>query len=245
MVHSVNIGTSGWSFKTWKGVFYPEDIDVDNMISTYALTFSTVELNHSFYQLPKKKEINIWCDKTPEHFIFSCKVSRYITHMKKLKDPKKHVSKFINAITPFGKKLGPILFQLPPYWSLNYSRLKDFIDVLPDEYRYCFEFRHNSWFCEMVYDLLRESKIALCFYDLKGFQSPEEVTTDFIYTRLHGPKEKAYEGSYDGRTLAGYAQKFVRWQQEGKKIFCYFDNDKKACAPKDALFLIQSFEKQS
>ena len=128
---------------------------------------------------------------------------------------------------------------------MNIDRLDAFLKALPDKYRYAFEFRDKSWLCDEVFDLLKEHGAALCFYDLKGYRSPEIPTTDFIYVRLHGPKAKAYTGSYDGRTLAGYAKKFLNWIEEDKEIFCYFDNDLKACAPMDAQNLIKSMERQT
>lgn len=240
----IYIGTSGWSFDSWIGSFYPKDIKNNDRLSHYAETFSTVELNNSFYQLPSKKSIQHWLKATSDDFIFSCKASRYITHMKKLNDAKPDVDHLFESLEHFGEQLGPVLFQLPPNWHMDIERLAKFVRTLPKDHRYTFEFRDKSWLCEQVYDLLEKYDIALCFYDFKGYQSPEVITSDFIYVRLHGPTEQAYEGAYDGRTLAGYAQKFIRWQKEGKSVFCYFDNDQKANAPKDAVKLMDSLERQ-
>jgi uncharacterized protein YecE (DUF72 family) len=122
---------------------------------------------------------------------------------------------------------------------MNTQRLEDFLEALPDDHAYTFEFRDQSWLCDKVYKVLQKHAAALCFYDYRGFRSPEIPTADFIYVRLHGPKSKPYEGSYDGRTLAEYAQKFLNWANNGMNIYCYFDNDQNACAPFDAQSLIK------
>lgn len=246
MLHKkLYIGTSGWGFKSWIGEFYPQKIAQHNMLKHYAKSFQTVELNNSFYRLPEKQSILNWKESTPDNFLFSCKASRYITHMKKLREPEQGIRHLFKSLEFFGKKLGPILFQFPPNWHLDLERLQNFIKALPENHRYTMEFREKSWLCQRVYDLLDQYKIALCFYDYRGYQSPEVATGDFIYVRLHGPEQQAYQGSYDGRTLAGYAQKFLRWLDEGKVVFCYFDNDRKACAPHDAKRLQESIERQT
>lgn len=241
----IRVGTSGWNFDSWAGRFYEEDIKKEEMLRAYADTFETVELNNSFYSLPEEKSIKSWKEDVSGKFLFSCKASRYITHMKKLKEPEEGVDALLEALEPFEKNLGPILFQLPPKWSVDKERLEAFLKYLPEKHRYSFEFRDRSWLCDDVYTLLEEYGAALCFYDYEGFQSPEIPTADFIYVRLHGTHRKAYEGSYDGRTLAGYAQKFLNWAQEGKDVFCYLDNDKKSCAPQDAQRLKESIKRQS
>ena len=240
----IHIGTSGWNFGHWVGAFYPADIAGKDMLPAYAKTFHTVELNNSFYGLPDQKSVKTWTSKTPEKFVFSCKASRYITHMKKLKDPQDGINHLFAALKPFGQKLGPILFQLPPNWHVNTQRLEAFLAALPDNHSYTFEFRDHSWLCDKVYEMLQEHAAALCFYDYQGFRSPEIPTADFIYVRLHGPGKKAYEGSYDGRTLARYAQKFLNWAKDGKDIYCYFDNDQNAYAPFNAQNLMKSIERQ-
>lgn len=121
---------------------------------------------------------------------------------------------------------------------MNSKRLKNFIKVLPSGHRYTFEFRDKSWLTEEIYQILKNHNVALCIYDYKGYRSPEKLTADFVYIRLHGP-EKAYEGSYDGRRLNAYAKKFKKWKDNGRDVFCYFDNDQKGCAPHDAKNLIR------
>ncbi len=229
-----NIGTSGWSYAGWLGNFYPEKIKSNLILPFYAGILKTVELNNSFYQIPKEKNVKNWVELTPENFIFSCKANRYITHFKKLQDTTESVERLLKVFSNFENKLGPILFQFPPSWSVDLSRLKNFIEQLPKNFLYTFEFRHKSWFCEELYELLQKHQMSLCFYDHKTYRSPEIVTSQFIYVRMHGPLKEAYKGAYDESTLIEYAQKFSNWRKEGKAIYCYFDNDEKANAPQDA-----------
>lgn len=235
----VHIGTSGWSYSQWKDNFYPAGIKSDDYLKYYSSVFDATEINNSFYHLPSEKSLKKWMEVTQSDFSFAIKASRYITHNKKLKDPEESIDNFFEAIKPIQKKSGPILFQLPPNWHANPERLQEFLEVLPEEYRYTFEFRDQDWLNDEVYQLLKQHNAALCFYDFKGFRSPEVITADFIYVRLHGP-EKAYEGSYHGNRLNSYADKFSQWQQEGRDVYCFFDNDQKGCAPEDARQLLNT-----
>jgi uncharacterized protein YecE (DUF72 family) len=234
-----NIGTSGWSYSGWLGSFYPQKIKSTLILPYYAQILNSVELNNSFYQIPKEKNIKTWVEITPPHFIFSCKANRYITHFQKLKDSSESVEKLLRAFNNFEEKLGPVLFQFPPWWQIDIPTLKKFINDLPSTYLYTFEFRHKSWFCEELYELLQKNRMALCFYDHKMYRSPEVVTSEFIYIRMHGPQEEAYKGAYEEETLKEYAEKFINWYKKNKIIYCYFDNDEKANAPRDAKRLIQ------
>jgi uncharacterized protein YecE (DUF72 family) len=230
----IYIGTSGWYYEQWKGPFYPEDLSKGGFLEYYADRFQTVEINNTFYQLPKKKTLIVWRDTVPAGFIFSVKASRYITHMKKLKDPEEPVSNFLERIDVLEDKLGPILFQLPPNWNLNPERLRIFLEALPKRYRYAFEFRDPSWFDSRAYDALAEHGAAFCIYDFGGRLSPKKVTTDFIYVRLHGP-HGPYKGQYGIRELTRWAGVFLTWARQGKEIYCYFDNDQAGYAAQDAL----------
>lgn len=236
MSENIHIGTSGWHYDHWKETFYPGEISSKEMLGFYAGHFRAVEVNNSFYQLPETETLETWRNAVPAEFVFTVKASRYITHMKKLKDPAEPVRQFFGRIRTLGKQLGPILFQLPPNWNCNADRLKDFIATLPKNSRYAFEFRDPSWFNDDVYRILAEAGCAFCIYDLAGRQSPKTVTTDFIYVRLHGPA-KAYQGNYSSQTLAGWAGAFSSWASQGKEIFCFFDNDQKGYAPANAMSL--------
>jgi len=241
---NIYIGTSGWQYRHWRGPFYPEDLPAADQLKFYADSFQTVEINNSFYQLPKKETMTRWRDTTQADFIFSIKASRYITHMKKLKDGSKTFPPLAEIVDVMGKKCGPILFQLPPNWGFNPERLEAFIKALRKDYRYVFEFRHPGWFTRQTYEILQRFDAAFCIYELAGRLSPKKISTDFVYVRLHGP-EDAYEGQYDTRTLAGWAGAFSTWARQGKKIFCYFDNDQRGYAAQDALKLQQMIRGRS
>lgn len=235
MAH-IHIGTSGWHYDDWTGPFYPEDMNAKDFLACYAESFQAVEINASFYRLPTKKALKDWHAQTPRDFVFAAKASRYITHMKKLKDPKQSSAKFFTAVKALGNKLGPILFQLPPNWRVNAERLAAFLDALPGGHRYAFEFRDETWFCDEVLDLLRAHKAAFCIYDLDRKTSPKEVTADFVYVRLHGPKGP-YKGSYDDNTLKRWADDISRWRKGRHDVYVFFDNDQKGYAPRNALRL--------
>lgn len=237
----IYIGTSGWHYSHWKGTFYPEDLSASDYLSFYQEKFPTVEINNTFYNMPEKKTLQEWKDTVKEDFIFSVKASRFITHMKKLKDPEEPVSHFFSKVNVFEDNLGPVLFQLPPKWKINYDRLNNFLDNLPEDYRYVFEFRNPSWFDEEIYRLLAHYRAAFCIYDLNQDLSPKEITTDFIYIRLHGP-DGAYKGQYSTQSLSGWAGAFAAWKNKVKKIYCYFDNDQAGYAAQDALRLKKMLE---
>jgi uncharacterized protein YecE (DUF72 family) len=206
------------------------------MLAFYAGRFSSVEINNTFYRLPQKETLAAWRDSVPSGFIFSVKASRYITHMKKLHDVSKALSVFLGTIDVLGDKLGPVLFQLPPRWHLNAERLRTFLSILPNEYRYAFEFRDPSWFVGEVYDALSKVDASFCIYDLAGGLSPKEITADIVYIRLHGP-DGPYRGQYETEDLASWARSFAGWRKQKKEIYCYFDNDEAGYAPGDALKL--------
>ncbi|MFO7726012.1 MAG: DUF72 domain-containing protein [Oceanipulchritudo sp.] len=230
----LQIGTSGWNFDDWIGDFYRKGVRQEDMLPQYAETFGSVEVNGTFYNLPKKETVHKWVSATPDDFRFAVKASRYLTHMKKLKDPDEGIANFFDSMKPFGAKLGPVLFQLPPNWNCNLERLRNFLESLPGEHQYTFEFRDKDWLRDETYDLLSEHGAALCFYHYKGFLSPFKVTGDFIYLRLHGPSEEAYKGSYPDKDLEQFADEADAWLNEGMSVHVYFDNDEKAYAPNDA-----------
>ncbi len=232
----IHIGTSGWAYDHWKGPFYPAELAGRHMLDHYTLHFKSVELNNSFYHLPQRKTLQQWRAAVPVGFVFSAKASRYITHMKKLKDPEASIKKFFERITALEETLGPILFQLPPHWRYNRERLERFLASLSREFRYTFEFRDQSWINDESCELLTHFDAAFCIYDLDGYLSPREITTDFVYVRLHGPGGP-YRGSYDEQTLSGWAGTISAWARQGLRVYCYFDNDAAGYAPQNALRL--------
>lgn len=232
----IHIGTSGWHYGHWEGPFYPADISSEKYLEYYSKSFHTVEINSSFYRMPDRETIREWRDTVPENFIFSIKASRYITHMKKLKETREAVSYLTSTVSLFKNKLGPILFQLPPRWHVNPERLESFVKSLPGNYDYAFEFRDTSWFDDSVYEILEKHNMAFCLYEIGRVVSPRIVTADTVYIRLHGP-DGPYRGQYSDSELSDWAHAILKWRKEGKEIYCYFDNDEQGYAPLDAMRL--------
>jgi uncharacterized protein YecE (DUF72 family) len=230
------IGTSGWHYEHWRGPFYPSDLPSARWLEFYGERFEAVEINNSFYRLPEVQTLNAWGNAVPEGFVFAVKASRYITHMKKLRDAGDPARRFLARVETLGDRLGPVLFQLPPHWRANPDRLGEFLAELPGGHRYAFEFRDPTWFDPRVYEILAEAGAALCIFDLAGETSPKEVTANLVYVRLHGPG-KAYQGRYDAQVLAGWAGALSTWRRQGCSVHCYFDNDQAGHAAEDALRL--------
>ncbi len=229
----IYVGTSGWNYKHWVGNFYPEDLKQKELLNFYSQRLNTVEINNSFYRLPDIKTFKTWVEIVPKKFIFSVKGSRYITHMKKLKDPKPSCKKLIIHIKYLKEKLGPVLFQLPPHWKFNKERFENFLKALPGKYLYTFEFREKSWWNDKTFELLSDHNSAFCIYELAGTLTPKEITADFVYIRLHGPGNK-YQGNYSKNELAGWAGAISAWQRKNKDVYIYFDNDDSGYAVQNA-----------
>lgn len=206
------------------------------MLAHYFGHFDTVEINNSFYMLPKIETLQAWRDITPENFEFAIKASRFLTHNKKFKEPENALHNFLPRAEALGKKLGPILFQLPPTWKINLDRLADFLQAVPSYHRYTFEFREASWLNGEVYDLLGKHNAAFCIYELARFHSPIEITADWTYVRLHGPGNK-YQGSYSKKALQQWAERIADWDRKLKSCYVYFDNDQAGYAAQNALTL--------
>ncbi|WP_420346349.1 DUF72 domain-containing protein [Pelagibius sp.] len=200
----LHIGTCGWHYKDWIGPFYPAGSRASDLLRLYAGRFDGVEIDSSFYRLPPAASLQRWRTSTPADFVFTCKASRFITHMKKLKDPAQSLPPFLERMSLLGDKLKAVVFQLPPRWRCNVARLERFLTMLPDGPRCAFEFRDESWFQPAVYEALRARGAGFCIYDLAGRRAPPEVTGPFVYLRLHGPRE-AYAGAYGPRRLSRLA----------------------------------------
>ncbi len=233
----IRIGTSGYHYKHWRGPFYPETTSAREMLAFYGGHFDTVELNNSFYRLPTESAFDDWRLATPRNFVFAVKANRYLTHNKKLKDPESALHNFLPRIAHLGSKLGPVLFQLPPGWSLNYERLQALLQLLPKSLRYVFEFRDLTWIKPNVDELLAKCGAAFCIYELAGYRSPLTVTADFAYVRLHGPGPGKYQDSYDARRLRQWARQIKTWAKTLTAIYIYFDNDQAGFAARNALTL--------
>ncbi len=233
----VYIGTSGWSYTSWRGPFFPREVMVKHHLRYYATQFSSAELNGVFYRTPSLEAVRGWRDQTPDDFVFAWKASKFITHWKRLRDTSRNSLALIEErLKILGRKAGPVLFQLPPRFEADAERLKSFLRLLPKRRRYAFEFRHSSWYSEDIFALLQRHDIALCVSDHHDAPSPWKVTAHHVYVRGHGPGG-AYQGHYSKAALRRWARKIVACVCEGRDVFVYFDNDQKSAAPADALFL--------
>jgi len=218
------IGTSGFTYNHWRGVFYPEKLPQREWLEFYAEKYDTVEINSSFYHLPRLSTCENWRKRVPEEFIFAMKASRFITHIKKLRDTGEPVGKFFEVIQPLGEKLGPVLFQLPPGMKKDITLLGQFIETLPKGYRHVFEFRNNTWYGDDLFELLDRANIAFCIHDLPGKVSPCEVTGGFAYIRFHGASQ-AYSSCYRGAELETWAVRMNGYLKTGRDVYAYFNND--------------------
>lgn len=218
------IGSSGFSYDDWVDEFYPLDIASNKRLNYYADHFNTVEINNSFYNLPKKETFKNWAESVGEDFVFAIKANRYITHMKNLMVDEKSINKLLDRAEPLGKKLGPILFQLPPQWNINLERFKNFVSLLPGSQRFVFEFRNKTWYTDKVYQILEDSNIGFCIHDHQDGPSPEKITADFIYLRFHGPGGY-YQSKYSDKELKNWKLKIMSYLKKDLAVFCYFNND--------------------
>jgi len=231
-----HVGCSGWHYEHWRELFYPAELPKSKWLSFYARQFTTVELNNSFYKLPSEKAFTTWRESTPGNFIFAVKVSRFITHIKRLKNLGSAVDNFLSRAGFLGEKLGPLLYQLPPNMKRNDELLQNFLSLLPPKYQHVVEFRHKSWIDDAVFDILREHNIGLCVFDMPGFSCPLVATSDFAYVRFHGSKG-LYSSCYPDEELSQWAQRIAHLGQNIKASYIYFNNDAEAFAVKNAITL--------
>jgi len=228
------IGTSGWHYEHWRDIFYPRELNKDKWLEFYARHFSTVELNNSFYRLPSEAAFAAWYSATPADFNFAVKVSRFITHIKRLKDSGDAVANFVGRAKGLKEKLGPLLYQLPPGMHRNDERLESFLSTLPKEPKYVFEFRHESWLDEKVFAILHNYNAGLCIFDMPGFTSPLVAAADFAYIRFHG-STGLYYSCYSDQELIDWAGKISELAADLKEVYIYFNNDAEAYAVKNAM----------
>ena len=218
------IGTSGWHYEDWKGLFYPAELVKSKWLEFYARHFPTVELNNSFYHLPSEKAFVNWREASSEVFIFAVKVSRFITHIKRLKNAEEPLHNFLERADLLGDKLGPLLYQLPPNMKRNDDRLESFLSILPGRYRHVFEFRHESWSDDGVFNILRKYNAGWCVFDMPDFTSPVVATADFAYVRFHG-STGLYWSNYSDKELSDWAEKIAKLGENLKAVYIYFNND--------------------
>jgi uncharacterized protein YecE (DUF72 family) len=219
---SIRIGTSGWTYKHWEGIFYPAELPKSKWLEHYCRHFDTVELNASFYRLPKRETFENWKARTPDNFLWSVKGSKFITHTRKLENPSEPLDRLYTATAGLEEKLGVLLFQLPPSLAYNEKILRAFCKTLNPRVRHAIEVRHSSWMNDQAFSLLSEFNIALCMADTAGrYPSCEAMTSDFVYIRLHG-SQKLYASEYSEEELRSWAEKVDGWNRD---TFIFFDND--------------------
>jgi uncharacterized protein YecE (DUF72 family) len=220
----MRIGTSGWHYDHWRGRFYPETLAKSKWFEHYARHFDTVEINNTFYRLPKTSTVESWRAKAPPGFLYVVKANRYITHIKRLKDTAEQVRRFFDVVGLFEDTLGPVLYQLPPSLHKDLGLLGDFLHLLPQRPKAVFEFRHESWYAQDTFDLLHERGVALCVHDMTGRESPRVVTGETVYVRFHGTSGR-YAGNYPDAML----EEWARWLQDqaatAGAVYAYFNND--------------------
>jgi uncharacterized protein YecE (DUF72 family) len=230
------IGTSGWMYDHWHGIFYPENLPKEEWLSYYQRYFSTVEINNTFYHLPKEATFKRWKKLAKRNFIFSVKANRFITHIKRLKDCREPLNLFVKRAKLLKNNLGPILYQLPPKWKLNLERFDSFIKLLPKKMVNVFEFRDPRWFNREIYTLLKRNKLVFCIYSMPGIDCPYQITAENIYIRMHGGSI-LYGSNYSLQELKELAD-FIKTQSKKlQNIYVYFNNDAYGFAVKNALKL--------
>ncbi len=234
------VGTSGWHYTHWKGPFYPAKMPAREFLGHYVQHFNATEINNTFYRLPKPETFAQWRDSVPDGFRFAVKASRYITHMKKLKTPEESLAKFLDGISALGEKLGPILFQLPPNFKLNQERLEQFLEALPEDGHYVFEFRDPGWTDAGVLEALDTRGAAISAATPEGLEQ-QPAKAKLVYARLHGPHGD-YTGRYSEDALEEWAQRLNARREAGRDIYCFFDNDQDGAAPLDAQVLRDKLE---
>jgi uncharacterized protein YecE (DUF72 family) len=232
MAPRVLAGSSGYAYKPWKGPFYPADLPDSGMLGFYASRLPTVEINNTFYRLPKRTTLEDWAEKTPDGFRFVLKASRRITHMARLKDCGETVGYLFETASALGEKLGPVFFQLPPYLKKDLALLEDFLAILPEGRKAALEVRSSSWFDDDVYDALRRRDVALCIAerDEKEKDTPFIATASFGYLRLR-------RAAYSDADLDAWAARIK--EQPWSEAYVFFKHEDEAAAPRFAVRLLQ------
>jgi uncharacterized protein YecE (DUF72 family) len=224
------VGTSGWTYASWSGTFYPRSLPSRQYLEFYAKEFSTTEVNYSFYHLPRSSTYEKWVSQVPDDFVFALKASRFITHVKRLVDVEEAWATFVQHALALSSHLGPILLQFPPSVRCNRTTLADFLRfaqrTAPTSHplRLAFEFRHDSWFGKEIYALLRQYDAALCIADSPRYPRHDRVTADFVYLRFHGRTE-LFASRYSEKELAEEAKEIKRYLRDGLDVYVYFNND--------------------
>jgi uncharacterized protein YecE (DUF72 family) len=229
----VRIGCSGWMYKHWRGLFYPEGLPVKRWFEYYADEFDTVEINNSFYRLPKPETFEAWREQAPAGFCYAMKANRYLTQAKKLKDCEEPIERMMASFKALKPALGPILYQLPPRFRINLERLESFLKLTPKDVTNVFEFREPSWYTDETFALLERHGASFCAHDMPGSKSPNITIGPVAYLRFHGGEGK-YWGRYSDECLRDWADWIVAQAREDRPVWAYFNNDMEAHAIHDA-----------
>lgn len=232
------VGTSGWHYEHWRRVFYPGDLPKSKWLAYYCQHFSTVEINNSFYRLPSETAFQQWRDTVPAGFVFALKVSRLITHLKKLRNSEAPLKLFLDRANLLQDRFGPLLYQLPPMMHRHDDVLEEFLKLLPANRRHTFEFRHESWLDAEIFKILAKYNVALCLLDMPDMTTPTIATADFAYMRFHGSTD-LYASNYSDGALRRRARDLreMSKRQNLKAVYIYFNNDAYGYAVKNAMTL--------
>lgn len=238
----LRIGTSGWQYRDWRGAFYPSDLPQRAWLEYYSERFATVEVNNTFYRLPERSTFEDWAERTPSDFEVVIKASRYLTHIRRLQEPAEPVARLLDHAGGLGAKLGPILLQLPPNLRADPDRLDDTLARFPARQRLVVEPRHESWFTDEVYELLRARDAALCLTDRLGRRGPVERTASWTFLRLHEGTAHPHP-CYGDRALAGWIDRVAERWPERADCYVFFNNDPHGCAVRNAARFAQLAER--
>jgi uncharacterized protein YecE (DUF72 family) len=233
---AVRVGCSGWIYPHWRGRFYPEELAVKRWFAFYAEHFDTVEINNSFYRLPKPETFDAWAAQAPPGFRYAVKANRFLTQAKKLKDCEEPMARMMPAFRHLGETLGPVLYQLPPRFKVNLERLERFLELVPKDVINVFEFRDNSWHDDAVFTLLERYGASFCAHDMPGSDSPDLAVGPVAYVRFHGGEGK-YWGRYSDEALLRWTDWMIAEARKGREVWAYFNNDIDGHAIHDALTL--------
>ena len=229
----VLIGTSGWQYADWRGRLYPRRMPQSGWLGHYAELFRTVEVNNAFYRLPEAGTFTRWRDATPDDFVMAVKASRYLSHVRRLRDPAEPVGRLLGRAQHLGDKLGPVLLQLPPNFRSDLSALRATLEAFPRTVRVAFEPRHESWHTDATFEILEEFGAALCLSDAPGRRSPIRRTTGWGYLRFHEGRSSPAP-CYGRAALATWAHRLAERWDGGDDVYVYFNNDRGGCAVRDA-----------
>jgi uncharacterized protein YecE (DUF72 family) len=241
MAPALRVGCSGWNYKHWRGPVYPSEVPARLWFAHYAGMFDTVEVNNTFYRLPEPSTFAKWREAAPANFLYAIKASRFLTHLKRLREPEEPVTRLFEHARELGETFGPILYQLPANFHLDLERLDSFLAILPRTLgevggapaerplQHTIEFRHPSWYVEETYSVLRTHAIALCIHDKAGAAITSPIDGPFVYVRFHGPGGR-YFGRYERRRMEDWADRLAEQWRSGRDVYAYFNNDPQGMA---------------